>query len=104
MKPIDYRNANWHYLQSRIQGDRLAVFSAWRQHGPGTTKELAEKSGMDILSFRPRTTELVQLGFVILLDEFPGKEGTYRALSDGEAWELFRTRQEQARDPQIPLL
>lgn len=105
MKPLDYRNANYADLRSRLQGDRLRVLSAWRQHGPGTTREVAMKANMDLLSFRPRTTELHQLGLVELLQdkEDPdlrprdAHEGMYRALSDAEAMGIFRERCRDAR-------
>ena len=119
MQPIDYRTANWNDLQALLQGLRLSVLEAWRQHGPGTTREVSEKSGIDILTFRPRTTELYQLGFIAIVeDSIPstvqpfnfssvpacrGHEGTYRALSDGEAWARFREQREQAQDAQLAL-
>jgi len=89
MKPIDLRNATFADLQGRIAGQRAAVLEAWRVHGPGTTAEVAARAGLSILTFRPRTTELVQLGYVMLSEA--GKhahEGVYRVRTDEElaAW------------------
>lgn len=104
MEPIDFRTATWQDLQSRLQGQRLAVLAAWRQHGPGTTREVATRAGIDILTLRPRTTELYQLGLLAIKDpEAAGNEGTYRALSDGEAWDLFHRRHASAGDAQLAL-
>lgn len=101
MKPADYRNDTWDSLQLRVNHLRRAALAAWRAFGPGTTREVADRAGMDLLSFRPRTTELHQLGFVTLCTEeeiraLPSKcgahEGIYRALSDDEALAEFNAR------------
>lgn len=100
MKPIDYRNDTWESLQERLTALRLAALHAWREHGPGTTREVARRAGMDILTFRPRTTELHQLGYVVLQQgesEGRGTEGVYSALSDGEARALFIANQARHR-------
>jgi len=68
MKPIDYRNATYHDLLKSISGQREATLLAWRRHGPCTTEELAVRSGLSILTLRPRTTELFQMGFVRVAD------------------------------------
>jgi hypothetical protein len=69
VKPIDYRNATFAQLQERLVGLRLAVWRAWIQHGPGTTRAVARAADMSLLTFRPRTTELVQIGVVCLVDD-----------------------------------
>lgn len=102
MKPFDFRNATWSDLQATVQGRRLAVLAAWREHGPGTTRAVALKAGMDILAFRPRTTELYQLGLIDLAPTAHGTrntehEGIYRALTEAEAMAAFFDRQEEAR-------
>ena len=94
MKPIDYRNATFAQLQERLVGQRAAVLEAWRMHGPGTTEEVAQRAGISILTFRPRTTELGQLGFIVLTDAQPAKgEGTYRVRSQPELARWFREQQ-----------
>lgn len=82
--PAAYRNATWEHLQSSLDHRRRAVLHALRTHGPCTTRALATAMGWDILSVRPRVTELLQAGWVQALD-LPGREGTYRALTDSEA-------------------
>ena len=104
MTPIDYRNETFAAVQSRISGQRAAVLSAWLKHGPATTAELAERSGLSILTLRPRTTELCELGFVRLADVQKAKgEGTYTAVSAGEAAAHFRRCQLDALNPQTEL-
>lgn len=84
MKAIDVRTANWNEIMSCMSVARQRVYEAWQRNGPGTTVAVCERSMMSILSFRPRTTELVQLGLL----ECTGKEvsdgishGIYSALS-----------------------
>lgn len=82
MKPIDFRDAHFESLQERLVGRRKAVYWAWLTHGPGTTRQVAERSGIDILSFRPRSTELYQMGGIRLEDGQENgnrTEGIYRA-------------------------
>jgi predicted transcriptional regulator len=98
MIAIDYRNITWDHLQATVQGKRLEVLSAWKQHGPCTTRELAAKADMDLLAVRPRTTELLQLGLLKEVEgEGQGHEGVYRALSDDEAMTEFSKRVAEAR-------
>lgn len=97
MKPIDFRNATFAELQERLTGQRAAVLVAWREHGPATTEDCAARSGISILSFRPRTTELFQLGFIVLDERAPGTHaGRYRALTS-EEWRTWFVQQQQAR-------
>lgn len=104
MKPIDFRAATWTDLQERLTGQREAVLRAWREHGPGTTAEVCARAGMSILSFRPRTTELFELGFVCLAADQPAKgEGTYlvRTVEEHVAW--LADRVSAAGNPQREL-
>lgn len=111
MKPIDFRNATFDTVQTYIAGQREAVLAAWRKHGPGTTAEVCARATMSILSFRPRTTELYQLGFVTLAEDQGTKgprdqgtkEGTYRVRTDPELREWVRLQQHFARNPQREL-
>ncbi|WP_309400197.1 hypothetical protein [Cerasicoccus maritimus] len=105
MEPIDYRNATFESLQERLSKSRAQVLEAWQQHGPGSTEELAERSGISILSLRPRTTELYQLGFVVLADAQAANTtgASYRA---AEPWEIqahFNRKQRLARECQTEL-
>lgn len=93
MKPIDVRNECWADIQARVCGDRLRVYGFWKDYGPCTTQELSEKTGMSILSLRPRTTELYQLGLVELVDAAGGgKQGVYRAVDLDMAQRAFENR------------
>ena len=97
MKPVDYRNDSWSDLQARVAGLRLTVYEALLQHGPCTTRELARRSGVDILTVRPRVTELFQLGWVVVVDAAAvGHEGAYRALTEAEARQVFDQRRRDA--------
>jgi predicted transcriptional regulator len=92
MKPIDYRSATWAVLRASVTELRLEVLKAWCKYGPCTTEELAQRSAIPLLSIRPRTTELFQLGLVKLAEQqSKGKHrgATYAALSDAEAEQQF---------------
>ena len=93
MNPIDIRNETWDSLKSRVTGLRYMVLEAFRVHGRGTTREVASRAGMDILTFRPRATELVDLGFLRCVSQ-NGHEGVYEAISDTEARERFARMKE----------
>lgn len=97
MTPLDYRNATFAELQARgLEGLRGHVLSAWQLHGPCTTEELAAHSGLSILTLRPRTTELVQLGLVLLAESTARRGGgIYRAATAHEA--LYHFQGERAR-------
>lgn len=104
MKPADFRNENYHQIRARISGQRQAVLDAWLIHGPGTTKDVAARAGISILTFRPRTTELVELGFVRLCDaQSRHGEGMYRAATADESLSFFQTKQAELRTQQSEL-
>ncbi len=99
MKPIDLRNATWSEIRGRLHDLRLSAYEAYLNHGPGTTREVARASGMDLLTLRPRTTELLQLGFLVLVNptgDHRPKEGTYRALTEAEAMDAWLARKADA--------
>ncbi len=97
MKPVDYRNETWAAMHGRVVGLRLTVYEALLRVGPCTTRQLASKSGVDILTVRPRITELFQIGWVELVDEDAGgNEGEYRALSEDAAKSVFEKRRAAA--------
>jgi len=105
MKPVDYRDATWADLQSRVEGLRAEVLASLRAKGPCTTRELAQRSGVDILTVRPRITELVQLGLVDVVDaDKPAREGRYYALPEWQARQNFEGQCQAARNPQMQLL
>jgi len=90
------RDLNFEQLKDRLSGLRQAVHSALQLHGPCTTRALAHKAGLDILTVRPRVTELVELGFAECTGREAG-EGVYRALNYNEAARAFGERQAIAR-------
>jgi hypothetical protein len=101
MKPVDFRNETFASIQNRIGGSRAAVLAAWQKHGPCTTEQLAERSKLSILSLRPRTTELEDLGFVCLSEVQESKtEGTYRARTQGEHATWIARQISAAQNPQ----
>jgi predicted transcriptional regulator len=105
MQPIDYRNETWEDVQKRVEGLRRAVYYALRQHGPCTTRELAQKSGIDLLTVRPRVTELHQIGFVELASPEPGAgEGQYQAVLWPVVMARFEQRRRETLNPQMTLL
>ena len=107
MKPIDYRNATFADIQQRLEGTRRIVYDALRTLGPQTTRNLARLAQIDILTVRPRVTELIELGLVELAptDGARTKEGIYRALSAAEARQVFDTRWQQAtKEEQLALI
>lgn len=79
MKPIDFRNETFEQVRERIQGELEAVQLAFAQHGPGTTREVSGRSGISLLTLRPRTTELVQIGALALVGKMK-HEGIYAAV------------------------
>lgn len=94
MSPTDFRDTNFTTLRSTLPAKRAAVLSAWAVYGPATTRQAAGEAGIDILTFRPRTTELEQMGLLICLGnqiENGIANGIYRIATQQE-WEQWRTR------------
>lgn len=97
MKPVDFRNATFAELEIRLAGMREAVLAAWRLHGPGTTEQIAERSDIGILALRPRTTELFELGFLMLAEVQTVKgAGIYRMRTHSEHLAWFAEQQQAA--------
>lgn len=96
MTSIDVRNATFQQITASLDRVRLAVYQAWVQFGPGTTRAVAEKSGIDLLTFRPRSTELQQIGLLIFsgiaqknVKGRRSSEGFYRAATT-EEWNQWQ--------------
>ena len=101
MKPVDFRNETFATIQNRIAGSRAAVYGAWAKHGPCTTEQLAGRSGLSILSLRPRTTELVQLGFICLAEtQDAAGSGVYRVRTQAELSTWLAEQHRIASTPQ----
>ena len=93
MKPIDFRNETFADIRGRLDADRDFILRRLKYLGPCTTRQLADYLGMDVLSVRPRVSELYQMGAVDLTDRH-GHEGVYAARTEGE-WMLWVGREIQ---------
>jgi hypothetical protein len=107
LKPVYFSNQTFEDLKSSLNEIRQRVHSAWLAHGPGTTREVAAAAGIDLLTFRPRTTELFHLGLIELLEnvrlnEGNNHQGVYRARSM-EQWEKFVAAKRIPANPQLSL-
>ena len=91
--PIDFRNETFDSIRGRLDADREFILQRFRIFGPCTTRQLAESLGMDVLSVRPRVTELCQMGAVELVDRHD-HEGVYRARMEGD-WMMWVAREIQ---------
>lgn len=86
-------------LQRQLICLRLSVYEALLEHGPCTTRELATACSIDLLTVRPRMTELLQCGFVVdISEDGQGHEGIYKALTLTEAEAAFDERQKHATE------
>lgn len=103
MKPIDYRNHTWDHVKAHLSGLRMQTYTAFVHYGPGTTREISERARISILTLRPRTTELLQLGFIeVLGGTDDGREAVYIAVPESIAesrFEWFKTQPVQAEFP-----
>lgn len=105
MKPIDYRNETWKDVEARVDNLRRAVYRSLGEHGPCTTRELAQKSGIDLLTVRPRITELYQIGLVELSNpEAGGGEGVYQTVPWIVAMHRFEKLKAETNERQLNLL
>jgi predicted transcriptional regulator len=105
MKPIDFRNETWRDVELRVEGLRRDVYYALAKAGACTTRQLAEKSGIDLLTVRPRVTELYQIGLVELVnEESGGGEGIYRTIPWPVARANFDKLKLNAAEKQLNLL
>ncbi len=99
MKPIDFSLQTFEDLKARLNENRLAVHRAWLAHGPGTTRDVAAKANIDLLSFRPRSTELYQMGLLTLVDsvdlvipDYSGMDATIVTIPAGSHEGLYVAR------------
>jgi len=102
MKAIDFRNQTFEDLRPLLDHIRATVHHAWLAHGPGTTRDVADKADLDILTFRPRSTELYQLGLLELTGK-EGHQGVYRARTIAE-WELHVAARHILGESQLQLV
>lgn len=116
MKPIDFRNATFESLRALLAKKREAVWLDWIAYetahvaAGATTREVCEWFKRDILAFRPRCTELYQIGVLMLVGQDSvapksdqgstesrptGREGRYRVRSFTE-WQAWHAEQQHA--------
>jgi hypothetical protein len=92
MKPVDLRAATFVSVRQGLSQSFKDVYTAWVTFGPGTTREVSQKSGVDLLTLRPRTTDLYHLGLVELWGAERGSEGVYKSVPE-EQWESWQKNQ-----------
>jgi hypothetical protein len=97
MKPADLRNATWREVQTHLSDDLHRVHAAWLEHGPGTTRQVSDRSGISLLTFRPRTTDLCDFGLVRLISR-SGTEGVYAHVTAAEAEERWMAGERLPRE------
>ena len=109
MKPIDFRNATFDALRAHLVKKREAVWLDWiayevahRGYG-ATTREVSDWAARDILAFRPRCTELYQIGVLMLVETPRSHEGRYRVrtLTDWQAWHAEQQHAAISRQQQL---
>lgn len=84
MKPTDIRNENWEAIQTRITGKRREVYEAFLKGPAATTEQMAARSGINLLTLRPRVTELFDLKLLRLVEKRAGS-GVYIGVPEEEA-------------------
>jgi hypothetical protein len=109
MKPIDYRNETFADIRARIGALQERIYAGFVKYGPCTTRELADlisepHKRIDLLTVRPRTTELFQLGYVELAyPDLPSREGVYQAVPVALVEVRFDRLKAEAMQEQLPL-
>ena len=106
MKLINPRNVTFDEIQSRLHGWRSRVYEALKVHGPCTTRQLADRAGIDLLTVGPRIVELRELHLV----EQVGQEisdgihaGVFQAVAVSTAARKFETLGPVAHAEQMQL-
>lgn len=92
MTATEIRNTNFEKLRASLAERMQDVYRAFTDHGPCTTAELAERAGISILTLRPRTTDLLQLGLLGIAGEKieHGKKCGVYAVTDRVTWLKWR--------------
>jgi DNA-binding transcriptional regulator YhcF (GntR family) len=104
MQTIDYRNESFEQVRGRVDGLRQTIWNHMMSRGEAlTTRQIAAETGIDILTVRPRVTELVQIGFAEV-DGLAGREGRYRAISQFMARAKYEQERAKAHESQLQLL
>lgn len=86
MKTAEFSHGMWQEISECLTSLRKEIYESLLLHGPVTTRELAELTRIDILTVRPRVTELCQAGLARLAERQTSKtEGRYEAVSIEDA-------------------
>jgi len=96
MTPAEIRNHTFDSLRDSLADRRRDVFRAFATLGAGTTEQLAARSGIGLLTLRPRVTELCAVGLLRCLDyvvEHGKRAGVYEAVTDPAQWAAWREEQ-----------
>jgi hypothetical protein len=83
MDAREIRDYDFAQLRGRLPEMCVKVYAAFDKFGPGTTREIAIASGIELLNLRPRAHELVAEGWLECVMR-KGHEGVYRALTPVE--------------------
>lgn len=62
-----------------LTADHLRVYAAWIVHGPGSARQIAEKSGLSVIEVFPRTEDLHKVGGLTAIGV--GTEGVLYAVA-----------------------
>jgi predicted ArsR family transcriptional regulator len=82
MNTLRIKQLNWQQMQAQLTGNRKTIWEAMVRLKLATTRQIADATGISLLTVRPRVSELVELGFA----ECAGKETrktTGRTVTDG---------------------
>lgn len=97
------RDAWWREIRGRLNPARIAVYRALlAAHEPMTTDAIAATTGINLLTVRPRVTELCQAGLAEFVDRI-GHHGRYRAVSLREACRAHVLAHIPARQAELAL-
>lgn len=91
MTPTELRNTNFEQLRTSLTERMLDVYRAFEAHGPCSTAQLAEKSGIGLLSVRPRAHDLHVVGLLCEAGERMenGKRATIYAITERATWQRW---------------
>lgn len=102
MNTTQIKTENFEAIFARVQGLRALCWFALAKHGPGTTRQIAGWTGLDLLTVRPRVTELCDLGFARLAGK-QKREGIYMACTYEQARAHYLSQNPASRQTSLPL-
>ena len=78
------RDLTWSEIRDTLAGTRELVWGWLLSHGPATTTTIAANLHLNLLTVRPRVSELCAWGFAECVGR-EHREGSYKALTVAEA-------------------